>query len=143
MEAPRWSAPRIELTEENIRELLRFVARNNEAGTYRFFKRLATTRPEFRLARNIAELISQMSKKRVEDVLIGGFSPFEDAALARLEQWGVPLSLLGVAHSLLNVRERRQAARAFDDLFESAKAKHGSTLSTELLAGLVDKWRKK
>ena len=139
----RWSAPRVTLTQDNIRKLLGFIAGKHEPGLYAFFKQLAMLTSAQRLARNLSELMKKLSSHDVDDVLRDGLSEFEYATLASLEQLGISLQLLGVAHSLLNIRERRLFAKTYSDNFEELRNSNVmlavEPLSTEFLQQLREK----
>lgn len=138
-DAPRWSAPTVDLDATNIQALLTFIRRQNDIGVYQFFKSLAVMEPQYRLARNLTELLRCMAIRRVVDVLNTGFSEMENTSLMSLEQWGVPIELLGVAHALLNVRSRRFLARQMDDAFFNASHDRRAKIDLELLSDMIEK----
>ena len=129
--APRWHAPPMDLSEPNIRKLLDYIELRNDTGVTVFMRGLAVMEPHVRLARNLCSLIRLMAAKEVDDVLRDGFSDVENRTLIQLESWGIPADLLGVAHALLNVRERRELAVHFGHSFVGAKAEKGYQIENE------------
>ncbi len=117
-DAPRWSPPRVPMTENGIRFLLRVTQNQCDAGVHKLFTDLAELEPRHRLARNMANFSRCLAERDVTDVLQGGFTKIENGALLGLEQLGIPMDLLGIAHGLLNARERQAALRmGLGDLF--------------------------
>lgn len=119
--APRWAAPFTELTTDNILSLLQFLKGKNEFAVRDFFIGLASMESRFRLARNLSSLLRLLAERDIEDVLSNGFSAAENAMLIRLEGRGIPLDGLGVAHALLNVRERQELVVHFGHEFIKAR----------------------
>lgn len=119
----RWSAPRIDLTSDNIAELITFAERKCDPAVAKQLTTLAQMPPEYRLAKNLSELLRQMAAKEVTSVLDNGISDSENATLAALEQYGIPVELLGVAHALLNIRERQMLVSSVCDFFYEHKTK--------------------
>ncbi len=126
--ASRWVAPPVELSESNILELLRYVQRKNDVATLRILQGLASLRPEYRMARNISSLVRCMAQRNVVDALQSGLSDNEVGVLANLEHWGAPIGMLGVAHALMNVRERQDWVVATGDMFAKARFARGQVV---------------
>jgi hypothetical protein len=116
----------VELTAANQRALQRLMQRHCDAGVQKLFAGLASTLPQFRLSRNLREVLGHLARRDFSYVLNGGLSAAENSGLQQLEKSGITLELLGVAHSLLNVRERQDAIVAFHDAFFEARRKKSS-----------------
>lgn len=118
----RWSAPSVELHADNIEALLKFAKLKCDPAIVKQLSTLAQMPPEYRLAKNLSEVLRQMAAKEVTSVLVNGLSDSENAALAALEQYGVPVELLGVAHALLNIREKQMLVSNACDMFYKVKS---------------------
>jgi hypothetical protein len=121
-QSPRWTAPRVELNAESCGALLEFLREHNETGLRRLFQGLAGMRPEYRLTRNLGALLRCMAQADVSDVLQNGLSVLENGALMTLEQLGASLEVLGVAHTLLDIRARQMLVGSVGDQFLQAKS---------------------
>lgn len=126
----RWAAPRVDLDTENLQRFLDYARRKADSGVVRLFERLAAMRPTYRLARNLSEVLRMMARgpKPMTDVLREGLSVVENGALAQLEHDGIPAELLGVAHGLLNIRDRQRLVLRFGDTFFQARIQQSAVL---------------
>lgn len=121
-----WSAPRVDLTAENIGQLLKYVERHSDDGVFRLFKQLANMEQGYRLAKNLSETLRVLAAScaPISDALCGGITKIEDRALVQLETSGISIDLLGVAHVLLDIRERQRLILRFGDTFYKIRIKN-------------------
>lgn len=119
-----WAAPDISLTGSLLSAFLDFVRGRTDNAVADFFAVLAKLTPSGRLIRNLVELMRLMVRKDVTATLVDGLTDVEAVSIAKLEQVGIPLELLGVAHKLLNIRERDKFLETFSQPFTAAKRDH-------------------
>lgn len=119
--SPRWAAPPVDLTRTIVDDFLNFVSSRKDPGVLAFFVGLAEMKPQYRLSRNLSSFAKLLAMHDVQDVLIDGLSEMENNVLMQLEKWGIPLDLLGVAHALLNIRDRRDFLIHFGHVFLGAR----------------------
>lgn len=126
---PHWAAPRVDLNSANLRSFMSYVRKKADTGVVRLFEQLARMRPTYRLARNLSEMLRVMARgdKPLTDAL-EGLTLVEDGALSQLERGGIPADLLGVAHGLLNMRDRQRLVLRFGDAFFQAHIQQSAVL---------------
>lgn len=119
--AKHWQAPRVDLTPESVASLLKFCKNRCDAGVFDLFKNLALMPATARLARNLSQTIRCLVGDIVTSALADGLSINEHNALFQLEKCGIAIELLGVAHELLNIREREITSSKLNELFFDAR----------------------
>jgi len=119
--SPRWAAPPVTITDDSIEEFFKFLSSRKDAGVLAFFVGLSKMKPQYRLARNLSSFAKLLAAHDIRGVLIDGLSEMENNVLMQLEKWGIPLDLLGVAHALLNIRDRRDFLVHFGHVFLGAR----------------------
>lgn len=103
---------------DDIRKFLyELVERQVSIPTGKLFASLSLLKPARRLAENLARELAILSQRSVHKIVSDGLMESETAALLELEDCGMSLSNLTVAHGLLNIRERHFLAKSMRGFF--------------------------
>lgn len=108
-------------SERDVTEFFAELTRQGVAEvTVEVFQERARCSAAVRLRVNITEVLKQLEREPVEDVL-WSLSEKQRKALMELQVRGVSLRGLEIAHGLLNVHERWVTKRSFTKLFHEAR----------------------
>lgn len=123
IEFRHWDVPAVELTEARVAALLNALASPKYAPTREFFLSLVNMTPQHRLARNLTSVIRCAADRQVGSALHDGLLPSESDHLRKLEELGISIELLGVAHQLFDLQERNDLATVFNAVFHERRVK--------------------
>jgi hypothetical protein len=121
-----------------MKTLLAEMERRECSGrSYELMDRLARLPPVARLSYNLHVYLAEAARHEVDNILSGGLTPVEKAALAEMDARNLSIGAKETAHGLLNVHERWMLKRAMKTKYEEAVRAFQNVITSKPLDGIL------